>query len=411
MPAQRVLLALTALLVLRPGVVQAQCVPTVRQVIASQSCMGGRPPMACNSPNGPLCQIDNWYVTFPDAWAPNPIPTLIGSGQYNFTYTCVPRSGICTLPQLTSCPPLYSYWTGNGQFEGIEDDYSVNLTQLLCAFTQYNAWADCVKGFETTYWVNHQCPPPVCTNPTFVCSSPGGIGYVNPVCVNGQWTCTNGGVQCSLPPPTGGCPSGYTLTCSAPANGWQCICQAGCGNCPILVDTQDQGFHLTDWERGVRFGFFPNSSPLRLSWTDASYANGWLALDRNGNGLIDDGTELFGNITPQPPSDDPNGFLALSIFDEPANGGNGNGVIDPGDAVYPHLRVWIDANHDGISQPDELKTLQELGIFRIDLKYHATPFVDQYGNRFRYRGSLWGDAGKGHEATYDVFLTREPQSK
>lgn len=244
-----------------------------------------------------------------------------------------------------------------------------------------------------------------CTgSPTFVCSNPGGIGYVSPTCVNGQFACTNGAFQCSIPPPTGGCTTGYVLTCSQ--SGWMCNCQGGCGNCPVLDDTQSQGFHLTDWEHGVRFAFYPDSAPIQLSWTDPAYANGWLAMDRNGNGLIDDGTELFGNITPQPPSDAPNGFLALAVFDQPENGGNGNGVIDPRDAVFPYLRVWVDANHDGISQPDELKTLQELGIFRIDLNYRSTPFRDRYGNQFRYKGTLWD--GGDRQATYDVFLTAKP---
>ncbi|MGO9094476.1 MAG: hypothetical protein ACLQGV_04570 [Bryobacteraceae bacterium] len=154
----------------------------------------------------------------------------------------------------------------------------------------------------------------------------------------------------------------------------------------------------------MRFRILPGGPLQQISWTDPNARNGWLALDRNGNGTIDDFTELFGNFTPQPPSSAPNGFLALAVFDSPANGGNGNGFIDPGDSVYSHLRVWIDANQNGISEPNELHTLQELGIFKISLQYNSTPFVDQYGNRFRYRGTVWDDEGHSRDACYDVFL-------
>jgi hypothetical protein len=137
----------------------------------------------------------------------------------------------------------------------------------------------------------------------------------------------------------------------------------------------------------------PGGPLTQMSWTDANWQNGWLALDRNGDGTIDDFTELFGNLTAQPLSNDPNGFLAVAVFDHPSNGGNGNGFIDPGDSVYSSLRVWIDANHNGVSESNELHTLQELGIFKIGLKYHETPFVDQYGNQFRFKRSIWGQGG------------------
>ena|ERR1035441_284580 len=117
---------------------------------------------------------------------------------------------------------------------------------------------------------------------------------------------------------------------------------------PILVDTAGEGFHLTRAADGVYFDLWANGSIRKFSWTDPQFHNGWLALDRNGNGVIDDGSELFGSATPQPSPPagrSRNGFNALAVYDDPANGGNGNGLIDPGDAIYDKLLVWIDANH------------------------------------------------------------------
>lgn len=175
---------------------------------------------------------------------------------------------------------------------------------------------------------------------------------------------------------------------------------------PILIDTDGSGFHLTNAHDGVVFDFFGDGNPIRISWTAANSTNGWLALDRNGNGRIDSARELFGNVTEQPQSSDPNGFLALAVFDRVDYGGNTNGVIDPGDAVWSKLRVWIDSNHDGVSQPEELHTLDEIGIHSISLRYTRSAYVDPNGNRFRYRGSLNPDR---HDSVgriiYDVILT------
>lgn len=186
-----------------------------------------------------------------------------------------------------------------------------------------------------------------------------------------------------------------------------CSCVYNQGNpSPILIDTDGSGFHLTSATDGVLFDFYGDGKPLQISWTAPGSTNGWLALDRNGNGRIDNATELFGNITAQPPSNDPNGFLALGVFDQPANGGNGDGILDSRDAVWSRLLVWIDANHDGVSEPAELHQLDEMGIHSIALKYVETPFTDAYGNRFRYQGSLSPDKGDNVDRViYDVFLT------
>jgi hypothetical protein len=191
-------------------------------------------------------------------------------------------------------------------------------------------------------------------------------------------------------------------TCDQTSGGLLPVCHGQCT--PIVLDPFDEGFHLTGVGAGVKFRVKANGPMVQMSWTDQSRRNGWLVLDRNGNGTIDDFTELFGNVTPQPQSQNPNGFLALAVFDDPANGGNGNAAIDPGDAVYPQLRVWIDANHNGVSEASELYTLQDLGIFKIGLRYHVTSFTDQFGNVFRYRSRVWSDDSHGRDICYDVFL-------
>jgi hypothetical protein len=191
----------------------------------------------------------------------------------------------------------------------------------------------------------------------------------------------------------------------------------GCGNgsSPIIIDTTGQGFQLTSLADGVQFDIAGNGKMPHLSWTAKGSRNAFLALDRNGNGKIDSGKELFGNYTEQPPSPDPNGYLALAVFDLSENGGNGNGVIDPGDAVYSKLLLWIDENHDGISQPNELHHLSDLGVYSLSLKYANSPYTDKFGNRFRYKGKvnpLGQPAGDDIDRTsYDVFFVTGGKKK
>ncbi len=141
-----------------------------------------------------------------------------------------------------------------------------------------------------------------------------------------------------------------------------------------------------------------------MGWTAAGADNAFLALP-GPDGLVHNGKQLFGNFTPQPASATPNGFAALAVYDDPKNGGNGDGIIDARDAVFASLRLWIDSNRDGISQPEELHTLPSLGVNSISLKYKEDRRTDQVGNVFRYHAQVNpGDARSTGRMAYDVFL-------
>jgi hypothetical protein len=166
---------------------------------------------------------------------------------------------------------------------------------------------------------------------------------------------------------------------------------------PVIVDVVGNGFDLTSVPNGVRFDLRANGKPIKTAWTAAYSDDAWLALDRNGNCVIDNGSELFGNFTPQSAQQKKNGFAALADLDS-----NFDGVITGADPVYADLRLWQDTNHNGVSETSELHSLADKSVYSIEVAPKESRHRDAHGNVFRYRGKV-----NGTKWAYDVFLIHE----
>jgi hypothetical protein len=131
---------------------------------------------------------------------------------------------------------------------------------------------------------------------------------------------------------------------------------------PLILDLNGDGVQTLSNTAGVKFDVFADGSSVNTGWVSSS--DGLLVLDRNHDGSISDGSELFGTATQLANgSKAPNGYAALRESDS-----NGDGIISSQDSIYADLRVWVDANSDGISQAGELKTLASAGVASIGLQ-------------------------------------------
>jgi hypothetical protein len=236
-----------------------------------------------------------------------------------------------------------------------------------------------------------------------------------PRSTEGQVWCQACGDYCDqfYSPCTGAAFAGGTDWCSYPAEGG---CVEGavatatccCYPSPIMIDVAGDGLKLSGANEGVNFAIGTTARLYRIAWTARNSDDAWLVLDRNNNGVIDNGTELFGNFTEQSQpnrGEDRNGFRALAEYDKFQNGGDGNGRIDIHDSIFLSLRLWQDKNHDGISDSSELFSLPSLGISGIDLFYKESKRVDEFGNKFTYRAKIYDSRGTHvGQWAWDVFL-------
>lgn len=208
---------------------------------------------------------------------------------------------------------------------------------------------------------------------------------------------------CGLPECRNAGISNITVECNCDSRSNPSFCGQ---NDPLIVSLTDRTYRLTDRAGGVEFDLGDNGTPSQVPWTDPRSDEAFLALDRNDNGTIDNGSELFGDVTPQHATDDPNGFLALRLFDDVLSGGDEDGRISAADEIFPQLELWRDANHNGVSESGELMTLDQVGLEWIDLDFRASGRVDRYGNRFRFRALSGWREGKVR-AVWNVYLVAQ----
>ena len=157
---------------------------------------------------------------------------------------------------------------------------------------------------------------------------------------------------------------------------------------PLIFDLNGDGIRTTSLDDSTAyFDLDGDGFAERVAWVGDG--DGLLTLDRNGDGIVTNGQELFGDRTRLINGEyATSGFEALREFDD-----NNDGKIDSKDNVYSKLKMWQDINHDGLSQPEELKSLSDLGIVSIGLESTVTGAVDVMNNIQRRLSSFMKSDG------------------
>lgn len=169
---------------------------------------------------------------------------------------------------------------------------------------------------------------------------------------------------------------------------------------PFALDLDGDGIEITSIADGVYFDIDKSSFKEKTAWIKGD--DGLLALDRNSNGIIDDGGELFGDQTLLQ-----NGILAKNAFEAIEEFDlNKDKVIDRNDEIFNSLRVWRDIDSDGITDDGELFTLNNLAVKSIGLDSKTIGKDDGKGNIIS-RGSTFEREDGTIGTTSELLLGRD----
>lgn len=294
------------------------------------------------------------------------------SATYNWTLWCIDASGNFTSVRSTgtSIPPVTA--TGNGACP------SGSLT--ACVDSSYTQVA-----------------------PTFSPANP----QLNSATQTWSMWLNVGNATLTGNPQLCGTPYNTVSPTSQTSNPSRCYCNPGDPSCkwtsPVVIDPTGEGFFMTDLANGVLFKKGPASASQQMAWTDPAHHTAFLVRPNPDGTVTSVSMNMFGNVSPQPQSAEPNGYAALAYWASQEGCGDLKKLdAQACPAVWNALRLWHDANQNGVADTGELLTMQDAGIYGISLNDHEDRYVDQYGNLFQFRAQVW--SGNGDRRSYDVFL-------
>jgi hypothetical protein len=204
---------------------------------------------------------------------------------------------------------------------------------------------------------------------------------------------------------TGGPLSGFNLGGAMKISQAKGPQEITCKGSPLVLDLAGDGIELSPVSEGVSFNL-NNHGPVRTAWPRGN-GDALLAMDGDGDGLITSGRELFGEGSAVDGRLARDGFEALAQLDRPEQGGNGNFLVDRGDLMFDQLVLWTDADHDGVCQPGELRSLSAAGISALQTRGRAdTRVLDGGGNDLSLRARYLRTDGSAGLLVDALFVTR-----
>ena len=186
------------------------------------------------------------------------------------------------------------------------------------------------------------------------------------------------------------------------------------GQSPLLIDFKRDGFQVSPKGEGISFDIDANGKEDFIQWVAKGTNDGFLVRDLNGNGYIDDGSELFGTGTEfildatVPKRRAKNGYEALAQFDSNELGGNQDNKINFRDSIWSALMIWVDHNGNGVSDGNELQPINKTSIASLSLKVENQYDIDASGNVIPYSSWVHTKDRKGPKRIEMVDIFFQP---